>query len=125
MKGAAREQLECVATAGNGRYYDAPDADALARRLQWAAQLAADGYRFAGRPVPGRRRGGEHRPNTLYDGRPAVAGAGSVPVAWTNRYESRPTVRPVHAEGDFLRRSWSGRARGRGRGRTGDKRGNA
>ncbi|MGW6589912.1 hypothetical protein [Streptomyces globisporus] len=30
-----------------------------------------------------------------------MAGAGSVPVAWTNRYESRPTVRPVHAEGDF------------------------
>ncbi|NED08410.1 VWA domain-containing protein [Streptomyces sp. SID6648] len=45
--------------------------------------------------------GGEHRPDTPYDGRPAVAGAGSVPVAWTNRYESRPTVRPVHAEGDF------------------------
>ncbi|NEC18596.1 VWA domain-containing protein, partial [Streptomyces parvus] len=45
VKGAAREQLECVAAAGNGRYYDAPDADALARQLQRAAQLTADGYR--------------------------------------------------------------------------------
>nr|WP_309242427.1 MULTISPECIES: VWA domain-containing protein [unclassified Streptomyces] len=53
VKGAAREQLECVAAAGNGRYYDAPDADALARQLQRAAQLTADGYRFAGRPVTG------------------------------------------------------------------------
>ncbi len=49
----------------------------------------------------GVRDRGEHRPDTPYDGRPAVAGAGSVPVAWTNRYESRPTVRPVHARGDF------------------------
>ncbi|MFJ3938402.1 hypothetical protein ACIPYR_16370 [Streptomyces parvus] len=29
VKGAAREQLECVAAAGNGRYCDALDADAL------------------------------------------------------------------------------------------------
>lgn len=53
MKGAARKQLECVAAAGNGRYYDAPDAKALARQLQRAAQLSADGYRFRGRRVAG------------------------------------------------------------------------
>ncbi|WP_411081623.1 vWA domain-containing protein [Streptomyces sp. cmx-18-6] len=53
VKGAAREQLECVAAAGNGRYYDAPDAAALARQLQRAAQLSADGYRFRGKPVTG------------------------------------------------------------------------
>ncbi|MFC9992116.1 VWA domain-containing protein [Streptomyces globisporus] len=46
VKGAARAQLECVAAAGNGRYYDAPDAEALARQLQRAAQLTAEGYRF-------------------------------------------------------------------------------
>ncbi|MGW1293309.1 hypothetical protein [Streptomyces sp. NPDC002533] len=45
--------------------------------------------------------GGEHRPSTPYDGHPAVAGTGSVPVAWTNRYESRPAVLPVQARGDF------------------------
>lgn len=50
---AAREQLECVAHAGNGRYYDAPDAEALARQLQRAAQLSADGYRLKGRRVAG------------------------------------------------------------------------
>ncbi|MBO0918065.1 vWA domain-containing protein [Streptomyces laculatispora] len=53
VKGAAREQLECVAKAGNGRYYDAPDAESLARQLQRASQLSADGYRFRGEPVAG------------------------------------------------------------------------
>ncbi|MEV5657337.1 VWA domain-containing protein [Streptomyces sp. NPDC052291] len=53
VKGPAREQLECIAHAGNGRYYDAPDADALARQLQRAAQLSADGYRLKGRRVTG------------------------------------------------------------------------
>lgn len=53
VKGAAREQLECVANAGNGRYYDAPDAKALARQLQRAAQLSADGYRLRGKRVAG------------------------------------------------------------------------
>ncbi|WP_405668582.1 VWA domain-containing protein [Streptomyces sp. NBC_01166] len=53
VEGAAREQLECVAEAGNGRYYDAPDADALARQLQRSAQLSADGYRLKGEPVEG------------------------------------------------------------------------
>ncbi|MGW2472233.1 vWA domain-containing protein [Streptomyces sp. NPDC001665] len=53
VKGPAREQLECIARAGNGRYYDAPDADALARQLQRAARLSADGYRLMGRRVTG------------------------------------------------------------------------
>ncbi|MEW2068826.1 VWA domain-containing protein [Streptomyces sp. NPDC007346] len=53
VKGAAREQLECIAAAGNGRYHDAPDAAALARQLQRAAQLSVDGYRFAGERVTG------------------------------------------------------------------------
>ncbi|MFK0101259.1 VWA domain-containing protein [Streptomyces sp. NPDC091040] len=53
VKGPAREQLECIARAGNGRYYDAPDADALARQLQRAARLSADGYRLKGRRVTG------------------------------------------------------------------------
>nr|WP_240981907.1 MULTISPECIES: VWA domain-containing protein [unclassified Streptomyces] len=53
VAGKAREELECVAEAGNGRYYDAPDADALARQLQRAARLSADGYRLRGTPVRG------------------------------------------------------------------------
>ena len=53
VRGAARQQLECIARAGNGRYYDAPDAKALARQLQRSAQLSADGYRFSGKPVQG------------------------------------------------------------------------
>lgn len=53
VKGAARKQLECIANAGNGRYYDAPDARALARQLQRAAQLSADGYRLRGERVAG------------------------------------------------------------------------
>ncbi|MFJ8882277.1 VWA domain-containing protein [Streptomyces sp. NPDC102402] len=53
VEGAAREQLECIAEAGNGRYYDAPDAEALARQLQRSAQLSADGYRLEGDRIGG------------------------------------------------------------------------
>ncbi|MEU3463406.1 VWA domain-containing protein [Streptomyces sp. NPDC006733] len=53
VKGAAREELECVARAGHGAYYDAPDAAALARQLVRASQLSADGYRFEGTRVTG------------------------------------------------------------------------
>lgn len=53
VKGSARKQLECIAEAGNGRYYDAPDAAALARQLQRSAQLSADGYRLKGERVQG------------------------------------------------------------------------
>lgn len=56
VRGAARQQLECIARAGNGRYYDAPDAKALARQLQRSAQLSADGYRFRGKRVEGALR---------------------------------------------------------------------
>ncbi|MFI5744589.1 VWA domain-containing protein [Streptomyces sp. NPDC051644] len=57
VKGAAREQLECIAAAGNGRYYDAPDAESLARQLQRASQLSADGYRLRGERVEGTATG--------------------------------------------------------------------
>lgn len=53
VKGAARERLERIARAGNGRYYDAPDAKSLARRLQRASRLSADGYPFRGERVAG------------------------------------------------------------------------
>lgn len=53
VAGKARAQLECIAKAGNGRYYDAPDAKALARQLQRAGQLSVDGYRFKGKQVRG------------------------------------------------------------------------
>ncbi|MFI0712694.1 VWA domain-containing protein [Streptomyces inhibens] len=53
VAGKARAQLECIAKAGNGRYYDAPDAKALARQLQRAGQLSADGYLFKGEQVRG------------------------------------------------------------------------
>ncbi|MFF3791435.1 VWA domain-containing protein [Streptomyces sp. NPDC001981] len=222
VKGRAREQLECIAEAGNGRYYDAPDAKSLARQLQRASQLSADGYRFRGERVegaatgdrapllapgqyldaigPGEKRyyavdldavstadfsatavpqpgaavdtfdalltsiaygaesscatntehslwykvpagwgqqvrydvefaneptvekasscsygatqlftparfpvggGGEFTSTAMYDGRPAAIRMGSVPVAWTNRYEYRSTVQPVHTRGEF------------------------
>ncbi|MGW1373363.1 vWA domain-containing protein [Streptomyces sp. NPDC002446] len=58
VAGKARAQLECIAKAGNGQYYDAPDARSLARQLQRAGQLSADGYRFKGKPVRGTATGG-------------------------------------------------------------------
>ncbi|MFC7217172.1 VWA domain-containing protein [Streptomyces polyrhachis] len=51
--GAARKQLECIARAGHGSYYDAPDAAALGRQLQRAGQLSAGGYRFRGGTAAG------------------------------------------------------------------------
>ncbi|MEV6110447.1 VWA domain-containing protein [Streptomyces sp. NPDC051940] len=53
VRGKARKQLECIAEAGHGSYYDAPDAAALGRQLQRAGQLSADAYRFKGEPVTG------------------------------------------------------------------------
>ncbi|AXK33488.1 VWA domain-containing protein [Streptomyces armeniacus] len=53
VRGKAREQLECVAEAGHGSYYDAPDAKALARQLERAARLSSDGYRFKGTRITG------------------------------------------------------------------------
>jgi Ca-activated chloride channel homolog len=51
--GAARRELECVARAGHGAYYDAPDAAALARQLVRASQLSADAYRLEGTRITG------------------------------------------------------------------------
>ncbi|MCE7080698.1 VWA domain-containing protein [Streptomyces sp. ST2-7A] len=48
-----RAELECVAEAGHGTYYDAPDGEALGRELERAARLSADGYRFEGEEVEG------------------------------------------------------------------------
>lgn len=53
VKGAARDELECVARAGHGAYYDAPDAASLVRQLVRASQLSADAYRFAGTRITG------------------------------------------------------------------------
>ncbi|WP_078888576.1 vWA domain-containing protein [Streptomyces sclerotialus] len=53
VRGKARQELECVAEAGNGRYYDAPDAKSLARQMQRAGKLSADSYRFRGKQVRG------------------------------------------------------------------------
>ncbi|MDB1086269.1 VWA domain-containing protein [Streptomyces sp. ACA25] len=48
-----REELECIAEAGHGTYYDAPDGEALGRELERAALLSADGYRFEGEEISG------------------------------------------------------------------------
>ncbi|MEU4091098.1 VWA domain-containing protein [Streptomyces sp. NPDC026673] len=53
VRGAAREQLECIAGAGHGSYHDAPDAASLARQLTRASRLSADAYRLRGRRVDG------------------------------------------------------------------------
>ncbi|GAA2085608.1 hypothetical protein GCM10009801_47460 [Streptomyces albiaxialis] len=62
VRGKARKQLECVAGAGKGHYYDAPDAKALARQLQRAGRLSADGYRFKGERVTGGLKQGSAAP---------------------------------------------------------------
>ncbi|MFE2426293.1 VWA domain-containing protein [Streptomyces sp. NPDC059373] len=53
VRGKARTQLECIAGAGHGSYYDAPDAAALARQLERASRLSADAYKAEGEQVTG------------------------------------------------------------------------
>lgn len=57
--GAAKDELKCVARAGHGAYYDAPDAASLARQLVRASQLSADAYRLAGRVISGGHSAGK------------------------------------------------------------------
>ncbi|NGN63912.1 VWA domain-containing protein [Streptomyces sp. A7024] len=56
VRGKAKRQLECIAEQGHGSYYDAPDAAALARQLERAGRLSADGYRFKGKQITGSLR---------------------------------------------------------------------
>lgn len=94
VKGAARKQLECIAQAGNGRYYDGPDAKALAR--QQYRGLRPEGA------LHGQARG-----------RPAGNGSGGVdqPVRTAPQYRARAR------QGRFLHR---GLAWGAGRGDRGE-----
>ncbi|MGH3356800.1 MAG: VWA domain-containing protein, partial [Nocardioidaceae bacterium] len=50
---AARNQLTCIAQAGRGTYYDAPDARSLTNQLERLSARAARGYQPAGTPVEG------------------------------------------------------------------------
>jgi Ca-activated chloride channel family protein len=50
---AARNQLTCVAQAGRGTFYDAPDAAALASQLSRLSARAARAYEPQGSPVEG------------------------------------------------------------------------
>ncbi|WP_199788229.1 MULTISPECIES: hypothetical protein [unclassified Streptomyces] len=44
---------------------------------------------------------GVFNPQVPYTGRSAKLSMGTVPVSWTNRYETHPNVIPVHVNGDF------------------------
>ncbi|WP_274914650.1 vWA domain-containing protein [Streptomyces sp. WZ-12] len=44
---------------------------------------------------------GEFTPQVPYTGRSASLSMGTVPVSWTNRYETHSNVAPVHANGNF------------------------
>ncbi|GAA2610650.1 hypothetical protein GCM10009863_25280 [Streptomyces axinellae] len=59
VRGAARKQLRCVAEAGHGTYYDAPEAEDLARELERAGRLSAEGYRLKGTRVTGTSSSGD------------------------------------------------------------------
>ncbi|MEO9326112.1 VWA domain-containing protein [Nocardioides sp. C4-1] len=53
VSGAAREQLQCVADAGRGTYYDADDADEIVSGLTTSAARAARPFDLTGTPVQG------------------------------------------------------------------------
>lgn len=53
VAGNARAKLQCIATAGNGNYYDANSADELASSLVKLATRAARTFTAVGQPVSG------------------------------------------------------------------------
>jgi Ca-activated chloride channel homolog len=53
VDGKARDELTCIAQAGRGTFYDAPDASALTAQLQRLSARAARAYVPAGIPVEG------------------------------------------------------------------------
>jgi Ca-activated chloride channel family protein len=72
---AARNQLTCIAQAGRGTFYDAPDADALVSQLSRLSARAARAYAPQGTPVEGADRPSEapvlepgHYLDTIGDG---------------------------------------------------------
>lgn len=122
VKGAAREQSECVAAAGNGRYYDAPDADAPARRLQRAGRLRSERRR------PELRAGRRTLPPV--GGSRSAVGPGARTYSYGSTELFTPARFPVGAEpagpehgAPVLVRESEGE--GEGEGKNGDKRGNA
>ncbi|MFQ6855128.1 hypothetical protein AAIB46_30220 [Streptomyces sp. 35M1] len=120
VNGAAREQLACVAAAGSGRYYDAPDADALTRRLQRAGRLRSERRRpelRAGRrtlpPVGGSRSAVGPGARTYSCGSTELFSPARFPVG------AEPAG-PEHRAPVLVREG-----EGKGEGKNGDKRGNA
>ena len=53
VSGTARSQLQCIAAAGGGTYYDANDADDLRSSLDRSSARAARPFGFQGTPVEG------------------------------------------------------------------------
>lgn len=51
VKGKARKQLQCLADAGQGTYYDAEDADELSTSLTKVSQRAVRGFTVDGDPI--------------------------------------------------------------------------
>lgn len=51
VKGKARTQLECIADAGQGTYYDAADAEELTSSLAKVSQRAIRGFTVEGDPI--------------------------------------------------------------------------
>jgi Ca-activated chloride channel family protein len=62
VEGAARDELECIARAGHGAYYDAPDAASLVRQLVRASRLSAEAYRLEGARITGGASPGKAAP---------------------------------------------------------------
>ena len=53
VSGKARKQLQCLADAGNGSYYDAEDAEELSTNLKKLSTRAVRDFQFTGTPITG------------------------------------------------------------------------
>ncbi|MEW2489148.1 hypothetical protein [Streptomyces sp. NPDC048411] len=90
-RGTARPDRGCDARHGCSPGHDL----SVASTYSYGATQLFTPARFPG------GGGGEFTSSALYSGRPAAIRMGSVPVAWTNRYEYRSAAQPVHAGGEF------------------------
>lgn len=92
VSGAARDQLRCIAEAGNGHYYDADSAGDIESRLARVASRAVRPFTLTGQPITG---GPENDPTpiTVGDWIDTLAGSGATKSYVFERQTADTTIR--------------------------------
>ncbi len=86
VSGKAKEQLKCVASRGQGTYYDASDSETLASSLQTLRSRAARPYEVTGQPVVGGQTAEDAAAITAGDWTDELPPAGEADVRYYDVY---------------------------------------